>query len=118
MNKEIIREGFKKINKSKKSFSFTLTSFPHPIERALIIKKDGSIKTKFRNNEKKRSQVFENLYHDIGQIYWGKSKSFLKEKKIFSKNSEAIYIPRYLAHDINTHEEWKKAELVFKALRD
>ena len=117
MNKEIIKEGFKKINKSKKSFSFTLTSFPHPIERALIIKKDGSIKTKFRNNEKKRSQVFENLYHDIGQIYWGKSESFLKEKKIFSKNSEAIYIPRYLAHDINTHEEWKKAELVFKALR-
>ena len=117
LSKEIIRNGLELIQDNKKFFSFTVTSFPHPIERSFKIKKDGSIIPKFKNNEKKRSQLFEVLYHDIGQIYWGMSEAFLKEKNIFAKNSSAIYIPRYLAHDINTIEEWKTAELIFKALK-
>ena len=57
------------------------------------------------------------MYHDVGQLYWGKPEAFLKSKKIFSNNSVAIKIPRFLAHDINTPEEWSKAELVFKTLK-
>ena len=57
------------------------------------------------------------MHHDVGQMYWGTSEAFLKNKNIFSKHSVAITIPRYLAHDINTNEEWKKAELVFEVLK-
>ena len=95
-----------------------VTSFPHPIERALEIKKNGNIIPISKNNEKKRSQNFRTMYHDIGQMYWGTAEAFLKDKKIFSKNSVAITMPRYFAHDINTNEEWKKAELVFRALKN
>ncbi len=117
LTKKIIRKGLNLLIKKKKLFSFTVTSFSHPIERALEIKKNGNIFTISKNSEKKRSQNFRTLYHDIGQMYWGTSEAFLKDKKIFSKNSVAITIPRYLAHDINTIEEWKKAELVFLTLK-
>ena len=50
-------------------------------------------------------------------MYWGRSDAFLENKKIFSKNSVAIQVPRYLSHDINTIDEWKNAEMVFKSLK-
>ena len=48
--------------------------------------------------------------------YIGVSQSFPQKKKF--PNSVAIKIPRFLAHDINTPEEWSKAELVFKTLKN
>ncbi len=113
---KIIKKGYNLINKRKKDFVFTVSTFPHPIERALKKNKDGSLGPIWRSNTKKRSQHFKDKYHDIGQIYWGTSEAFIKEKQIFSKNSLPIYVPRYLSHDIDTPEDWKKAELVFKSL--
>jgi len=116
VNKTVIKKGYNLINKSRKDFAFTVSTFSHPIERALKKNKDGFLRPIWRLNAKKRSQQFKDKYHDIGQIYWGTSEAFIKEKQIFSKNSVPIYIPRYLSHDIDTLEDWKKAELVFKSL--
>ena len=117
LTKQILKNGLKILTKKKKLFSFTVTSFSHPIERALEIKKNGEVIPISNKNEKKRSQKFRTLYHDIGQMYWGVPEAFLMNKKIFSKNSIAIKVPAYLAHDINTIDEWKKAEIIFRLLK-
>ena len=116
VNKKIIKKGYNLISTTRKNFAFTVSTFPHPIERALKKNKDGFLRPIWRSNTTKRSQQFKDKYHDIGQIYWGTSEAFIKEKEIFSKNSAPIYVPRYLSHDIDTKEDWKKAELVFKSL--
>ena len=117
LTKKNIKKGLKLLTTKKKLFSFTVTSFPHPIERALSVKKNGEVIPLSKKNEIKRSQEFNIFYHDIGQMYWGRSDAFLENKKIFSKNSVAIQVPRYLSHDINTIDEWKNAEMVFKSLK-
>ena len=117
ISKKLIHDGLNLLNRKKKLFSFVATTFPHSIERAFEIKGNGEIVPVSKKNETKRSQYFKTMYHDVGQLYWGKPEAFLKSKKIFSNNSVAIKIPRFLAHDINTPEEWSKAELVFKTLK-
>lgn len=117
ISKKIIKKALKLLKIKRKSFAFTVSSYPHPIQRALKIKKNGYLKPVWPSNVNIRSQKFENRYHDAGQFYWGTFDSFMKNKNFFIKNSIPIYIPRYLCHDIDTLEDWKKAELVFKSLK-
>ena len=73
-------------------------------------------------NFNKRSQDLEEAYQDAGQFYWNKiehNESGLTEKQmLFSEISTPIIIPRYLVQDIDTLEDWKRAEFMFKAMKE
>jgi N-acylneuraminate cytidylyltransferase len=56
------------------------------------------------------------LYHDAGQFYWGKPEAFIDNLEMFSKLSIPVVIPKYLVQDIDDIEDWKRAEVMFKAL--
>ena len=60
-----------------------------------------------------RSQDLDEALHDAGQFYWGKTEAWIDNKKIISKNSYPISIPRIRALDIDTIEDWKIAEKMF-----
>ena len=63
-----------------------------------------------------RSQDLEEMYHDAGQFYWGRPQAWLRESSAFSNNSIAIRLPRYRVQDIDTLEDWERAEHMFKAI--
>ena len=63
-----------------------------------------------------RSQDLESAYHDAGQFYWGKTKSFLEEREIFSNLSATVVLPYWRVVDIDTEEDWRYAELLFRTL--
>ena len=56
------------------------------------------------------------FYHDCGQFYWGKSESWLQEKKIFYKNSKVLKIPNYLGIDIDNKEDLEHVKIIFGKL--
>ena len=114
---KLIKRSFNVLLKRKKFFAFTAGLFSHPIHRGFNINKNNVIKAIWPNNEKKRSQDFKAVYHDIGQIYWGTNEAFIKEKKLFSKNSVPILLPKFLCHDIDNYEDWINAELMFKFIK-
>jgi N-acylneuraminate cytidylyltransferase len=66
----------------------------------------------------KRSQDLEEAYHDAGQFYWGTSKAFTNEHELFSSESLPVVIPRYLTQDIDTQEDWIRAEVMFRVLQE
>ena len=111
-----IQKGFKIYKNSNVNFAFTATSYPYPIQRSFKINKNNEIKMFYPKNYRKRSQDFEQAFHDAGQFYWGKAEAWLRNKIIFDSKSIPILIPRYKAQDIDTLEDWKNAELIFKAL--
>lgn len=80
--------------------------YPHPIERAFYID-NKRLKMAAPEFQFTRTQDLATHYHDAGQFYWLDTGSFLKQKKIFMDNS-APYIMQ--AIDIDTEEDWKKAE--------
>jgi len=110
-----LREGFDKLISSGKSFAFSVTTFPFPVQRALRINPDGCVEAIWPENIFKRSQDLEEAYHDAGQFYWGRAAAFLENVVTFSPASVPMILPRYLVQDIDTIEDWKKAELMFEA---
>ena len=111
-----LKEGFRKLSTSGIDFCFTATTFAYPTQRAL--RKEGNgvvmVNPQMFNS---RSQDLDETYHDAGQFYWGKTEAFLENKPMFSPRSDMLILPRYRVHDIDTIEDWKRAELIFKALK-
>ena len=66
--------------------------------------------------DNKRSQELEVAYHDAALFYWGKPESWTRLKKIYSKHSTIKYVPRWRVCDIDTHEDWKQVEIIYKSL--
>ena len=64
-----------------------------------------------------RSQDLKKAYHDAGQFYWGKLDAWKHESKIFSSKSTFLNIPNWRVNDIDTLEDWKRAEILFKILK-
>jgi len=112
-----IQEGFNNIQKGGLDFSFSVTTFAFPVQRSLRIKGNG-VEPIWPDFILKRSQDLEEAYHDAGQFYWGTSKAFTNEHELFSSESLPVVIPRYLTQDIDTLEDWKYAELMFRVLTE
>lgn len=98
----------------EKLFAFSVTHFGFPIQRALFMGKKG-LKPMFPEYELTRSQDLQETMHDAGQFYWGRTEAFLSDKALFSKHSAPIFLPNYLVQDIDTQEDWERAELMYQA---
>jgi pseudaminic acid cytidylyltransferase len=110
-------EGYEKLVSTGKSFAFSVTSFPFPIQRAIRITPEGLVAPFYPEHVFTRSQDLEEAYHDAGQFYWGKADAFLTDEVLFSPCSVPVVLPRHLVQDIDTPEDWVRAELMYKALQ-
>jgi N-acylneuraminate cytidylyltransferase len=108
--------GLDQLISSGKSYAFSVTSFPFPIQRAIRINENGIVEAIYPENIFKRSQDLEETFHDAGQFYWGRANAFLSDTVIYSTESVPVILPRYLVQDIDTLEDWYRAELMFTAL--
>jgi N-acylneuraminate cytidylyltransferase len=111
-----LKKGYHILQTSRKSFAFSVTSFSFPIQRAVRILADGSLDAMYPGNVNARSQDLEEAFHDAGQFYWGTVQAFLSDEVLFSPVSMPVILPRYLVQDIDTLEDWKRAELMYKAM--
>ncbi|HEY1796737.1 MAG TPA: pseudaminic acid cytidylyltransferase [Stellaceae bacterium] len=112
-----LRYGLAKLVDSGRSFAFSVTAFEFPIQRALRIRPDGALDAFAPEHRDTRSQDLEPAYHDAGQFYWGRTAAFRDGRVLFSPESVPVILPRYLVHDIDTEEDWVRAELVYQTLR-
>ncbi|EJF06154.1 pseudaminic acid CMP-transferase [Thiovulum sp. ES] len=116
LREEYLVEGFQKLKNSDAINSFSASTFPFPIQRGF--KLENSRCQMFQpENYSTRSQDLEEAYHDAGQFYWKKVKETSSEV-MFGKDSIPIILPRYLVQDIDTLEDWKRAELMFQVLQN
>ena len=112
-----LRAGFEMLINQEKDIAFTVTSFPFPIQRAIRINDRGEISMFQPEHLMTRSQDLEPAYHDAGQFYWARTHAVLNEVPAFSKAAAALILPRLQVQDIDTEEDWERAELMFQAWR-
>lgn len=110
---QYLKEGLEQLQSSGKSFAFSVTSFPSPVQRAISIK-DHGVSMLYPEHLNTRSQDLEEAYHDAGQFYWGRAAAFLNDENLFSQCAYPVVLPRDLVQDIDTIEDWNKAELMYK----
>lgn len=96
-------------------YCFPVTEFPSAIQRALKRRGDGTMQPMYPQFETSRTQDLEPAYHDAGQFYWGKAEVWLRNAEIHS-NGIGYVIPNWRVVDIDTPEDWLRAELLFKSM--
>jgi pseudaminic acid cytidylyltransferase len=117
IQEDSIREAYKKMKQEKADYCFTVTSFAFPIQRAIKITVENRIEMFYPEHFETRSQDLEESYHDAGQFYWGKAEAFKQQKPLFSKSSTPYILSRHLVQDVDTPEDWKRAELMYEVLK-
>ena len=95
---------------------FSVTTFPFPIFRGLRRAEDGTLSMFWPEHEMTRSNDLPEGYHDAGQFYWLEATRFLAEKRIYMPDALGVVLPRHLVQDIDTPEDWRRAELMYGAL--
>ncbi|WLG46519.1 pseudaminic acid cytidylyltransferase [Pseudomonas sp. FP1740] len=100
-----------------KSFAFSVTGFGFPVQRALTLDAQGALTSLYPEFRDTRSQDLPEAFQDAGQFYWGRSEAWLRGDALFSPASLPVILPRYLVQDIDTLEDWKRAEYLYAALK-
>ena len=109
-----LREGLHLLRKSGKDYVFTACAFPAPIQRALRLTDEG-VEMFHPEHENTRSQDLEPAFHDAGQFYWGRARAWLEDIPVFSRAARALVLPAWRVQDIDTEEDWIRAELMMRA---
>ena len=113
-----IYKAYQQLKNSKVDYCFSVTSFAFPIQRAIKIIHNNAVSMFYPEFFSTRSQDLEESYHDAGQFYWGKARAFKDELQIFSEVSVPYILPRYLVQDIDTIEDWTRAEIMYRVLQE
>lgn len=116
INSQKIKEGIELMKEKNADSAIPIVQFSYPIQRALKIEED-KLSMILPENINARSQDLMPTYHDIGQYYWFKIESFLKDPILFSKNAVPIITPESEVQDIDTEEDWKIAEMKYEILK-
>jgi len=116
LQKKYLIEGYEKLKNSDAINAFSATSMPFPIQRTFKVNDNGRCEMFTPEHYMSRSQDLEEAYQDAGQFYW--TKVGKKSNEImFGSDSIPIILPRYLVQDIDTLEDWKRAEYMYEALK-
>lgn len=113
---EDLQQGERLLAAGDCDYAFSVTGFGYPIQRALRLRA-GRAEMLQPEHFHARSQDLEQAYHDAGQFYWGRPEAWLAGRPIFGPQSAAVVLPRARVQDIDTPEDWERAELMFRALR-
>lgn len=112
-----ISKGLAQLLATGAHFAFSVTSYPFPIQRAIRLGTDQRVSMFQPQHFNTRSQDLEPAWHDAGQFYWGTAASWLSDDVLFGQHSTAVVLPRYRVQDIDTEEDWERAEWMFKAMQ-
>ena len=110
--------GLQTLTDTGSDFAFSVTSYAFPIQRAIRLTNERRVEMYQPENFNTRSQDLEEAFHDAGQFYWGRAEAWLTGKPIFSTNAAPVILHRHRVQDIDTPEDWVRAEWMFKALQE
>ena len=96
-------------------YSFPITEFPSAIQRALRRKESGIVASIYPEHEMTRTQDLERAYYDAGQFYWGGKSAWRNNPRIHNSGA-GLVIPNWRVVDIDTPEDWHRAEAMHRAL--
>ena len=113
---ESLQKAYQQMQNTGAEYCFAATSYPFPIQRAIKVTDNNRVEMFQEDQFNRRSQDLEEAFHDAGQFYWGSAEAFKVMKSIFSKIASPYLLPRHFVQDIDTAEDWLRAELMFKVL--
>ena len=107
-----LKRGLEALESGDWAYAFTVTEYAAPIFRSFKQTAEGGIEMFFPEHFSTRSQDLPTALHDAGQFYWGRPAAWIEGKRIFDRHSTPVVIPRWRVQDIDTQEDWVRAEIL------
>ncbi len=104
-------EGYNIFEKYLPDCVLSVHQFSYPIQRALVINKQGEVVYREPQYSSFRSQDLEKCYHDCGQFYYYSKKAVINNK---IQNCLPLIMPNYRVIDIDTPEDLLYAKIMYK----
>lgn len=117
IKKKDLMKGLDLIKKKGCDSVIAATCFSYPIFRSFKKLSNGGLQMIFPKHFNSRSQDLPKIYHDAGLFYWAKPNIWKKKPCRFGKKNHIVEIPNYRVQDIDTYDDWKKAEVIYKVLK-
>jgi N-acylneuraminate cytidylyltransferase len=106
------------LDASGAKYVFAATNFDFPIQRAIRPDEAGGVLPMFPESIGMRSQDLPEAFHDAGQFYLGAAEHWLARLPVFGTYARMHLLPRHRVQDIDTPEDWRRAEWLFRAMRE
>jgi N-acylneuraminate cytidylyltransferase len=113
-----LRAGLTRLKETEAPFVLSVTTYAFPIQRALRRDTYGRVEMFDPAQMQTRSQDLEEAWHDAGQFYWGRAKSWTNVRGIFDTGAHGLPLPRHRVLDIDTEEDWLQAEGIMQILQN
>ena len=112
IHQEDLKRGLEVLQTGQWRFVFAATTFAAPVFRSFHKDAAGGLSMLFPEHFGTRSQDLPEALHDAAQFYWGGAQAWLDKARVFDKFSTVVAIPRWRVQDIDTEEDWVRAELM------
>lgn len=109
-----LRRGEETVRGTRQGFALAVAAFASPVQRALIVAPDGRLAMLHPEHQFSRSQDLEPAFHDAGQFCWGAAEAWLAGPPT-ARSCLPVVIPAHRVVDIDTPEDWLRAEMMFRA---
>lgn len=116
MRTEDLETGLALLQAGDLNFVFSASTFSYPIFRAFTQNAKGELEMLFPEYFPTRSQDLPEAMHDAAQFCWGRPEAWLSHARVFAKGSAVVRIPHWRAQDIDTEDDWARAELMASCL--
>jgi len=103
------------LKNSAAAFSFPIAHYQNAVQRALRLLPGSRVAAFYPEFELTRSQDLEPAFHDAGQFYWGSAEAWGRYSKIYEVGV-GLVIPHWRVVDIDTTDDWERAELIYEAI--
>lgn len=111
-------EAYEVISGSDWEYVFSVAEYSSPIFRAFRQSETQGVKMFFPEYFESRSQDLPQALFDAGMFYMGKSDAWMQGLRIFENHSFPLKIPSWRVQDIDTPEDWVRAEQMAKYIYD
>ena len=105
------------LQKGSTDYCFPVGEYHSTIQRALKMGQDGRLAPFFPEFEMSRTQDLPRAYYDAGQFYWGKKQAWLTNPHIH-KSGVGFPVPWFKVSDIDSPEDWQRAEDLYHSQND
>ena len=109
-----IEKGLELLQQPGTDAVMSVGEYPHPIQRALELNANGIAKYVTPQYFGSRSQDLPERYFDAGQLYFGCRAYWMDRDAVTSTSLRLLRVPRWAAVDIDTEEDWARAEFAIQ----
>lgn len=112
-----LRSGLEQLIEGRWVSVIAATTFAHPVFRAFVRTPSGGLRMLFPDHYRTRSQDLPEALHDAGQFYWAPADVWTGPSPGFSERTGVVVLPRWRVQDIDSEEDWARAEIIWELLQ-